>query len=341
MSVRFRSFWPGFDPQDFFAPLLEGAIGDVVTVVDPGQRAEVIVTSVFASQEPADRRRRRSPWARTRTPPRPSLRDPVRPPLRIWYSGENQRPPIDGWDLAWGFEPDSPAAGVSYLPLWFHLFPELLAPITRHRSSQNRLGRELTLAEVTRPRASTTAGRPRFACLFTSHRDPFRMRLAAALSELGQVDVFGLPGTEPVATKLEVAREYRFMLCPENDLYPGYVTEKAFDAWGAGCVPVWAGLDRDRYLEPAAFVDAAARPLEEVVADVARLEADRARLDEMSRRPLLRRLPSLDAIRAVVAERLGASTQQAQPTPDPTEVNCSNEIAPPEEVPSPDSAWAT
>lgn len=41
--------------------------------------------------------------------------------------------------------------------------------------------------------------------------------------------------------KLEYLKQFRFNLCPENyDTY-GYVTEKLFDAIGAGCIPIYWG----------------------------------------------------------------------------------------------------
>ena len=42
-----------------------------------------------------------------------------------------------------------------------------------------------------------------------------------------------------------VARNYRYFLCFENDLYPGYVTEKPIEAWASGSVPLWRGIDPD------------------------------------------------------------------------------------------------
>ena len=50
---------------------------------------------------------------------------------------------------------------------------------------------------------------------------------------------------------------YRFALTFENARFPGYVSEKLFDALRAGCIPVYDGApDVDRYVPPEAFVDA-------------------------------------------------------------------------------------
>ena len=42
-------------------------------------------------------------------------------------------------------------------------------------------------------------------------------------------------------TKAEWLAEYKFNLCFENSSYPGYLTEKLFDAYMAGCIPIYWG----------------------------------------------------------------------------------------------------
>ncbi len=64
----------------------------------------------------------------------------------------------------------------------------------------------------------------------------------------------------PVADKIELLTRARFCLAHENcrDL-PGYVTEKLFDCFRAGCVPVYVGPKEIAELVPAdCFVDARA-----------------------------------------------------------------------------------
>jgi alpha(1,3/1,4) fucosyltransferase len=46
----------------------------------------------------------------------------------------------------------------------------------------------------------------------------------------------------PVADKVQTFKNYRFAFCYENThSVPGYITEKIFDAFRAGCVPVYLG----------------------------------------------------------------------------------------------------
>lgn len=44
-----------------------------------------------------------------------------------------------------------------------------------------------------------------------------------------------------VEDKLGTLRHFRFALCFENCVFPGYVTEKVFDCFLSGCVPIYLG----------------------------------------------------------------------------------------------------
>lgn len=59
-----------------------------------------------------------------------------------------------------------------------------------------------------------------------------------------------------VAGKNAVMRQYKFALAYENAGFAGYVTEKMFDAWFAGCVPVYLGAPNvTDYIPAETFID--------------------------------------------------------------------------------------
>ncbi len=60
-----------------------------------------------------------------------------------------------------------------------------------------------------------------------------------------------------VADKIAAMKPYRFAICFENAReVPGYVTEKIFDAFMAGCVPVyWGAPDITQYVPENCFID--------------------------------------------------------------------------------------
>jgi hypothetical protein len=66
--------------------------------------------------------------------------------------------------------------------------------------------------------------------------------------------------------------QYRYMLCLENSRAPGYITEKPYQAWLSGSVPIYDGGCLQQ-LNSEAIVDASQADLQEVLA---RLEAEPA-----------------------------------------------------------------
>lgn len=62
-------------------------------------------------------------------------------------------------------------------------------------------------------------------------------------------------------SKVELTREYKFLISFENAALPDYLTEKVFAAYLAGAVPVYLGdMRAAQRLPPGSFVDAAQFP---------------------------------------------------------------------------------
>ena len=60
----------------------------------------------------------------------------------------------------------------------------------------------------------------------------------------------------PVASKADVLGRYTFAICFENMILEGWITEKIFDCFHAGTVPVYLGApDIDRWIPADCFVD--------------------------------------------------------------------------------------
>lgn len=61
----------------------------------------------------------------------------------------------------------------------------------------------------------------------------------------------------PVENKLQVMAGYRFSICFENNgITPEYITEKIFDCFFAGCVPIYLGApDVERWIPKKCYVD--------------------------------------------------------------------------------------
>lgn len=310
LKLSFRKFYPGFDPTLYFIPLVEKALQASVEVVAPTQVSDLEFVSVYHQSRTLTGRGaayvgreifRNGSVGINESRPSHLARH------AIWYSGENLRPPHEAWDATWSFDVTSERTCNVYFPLWWLLFPELLG--IDIPSPENRIGREITLDECMSQRDPIGLDRERFLCAFIGNPEPTRMRALDALREVGDVDVYGSSSGKSVSTKWEVARHYRFMLCFENDVWPGYVTEKAFDAWACGCIPVWSGIDREGFLNKEAIINAAElASLDDLLDEVATLERDRSRRAHVNGSPILSKVPNLDAILQSVRNVAGLSS---------------------------------
>jgi hypothetical protein len=73
---------------------------------------------------------------------------------------------------------------------------------------------------------------------------------------MGKVDVFGSYSGKLVESKIDIARDYRYSICFENDLYPGYVTEKLLEAYLSETVPLyWGDLGNDEFYNQKSFIN--------------------------------------------------------------------------------------
>ncbi len=309
VKVRFRGVWDGFSPYDGGLPsLVRAAVGGAMEVVTSDKEfADLEVCSVFPSRSARLRQLARAAVRRSTSSaadyrgtlgevrPLPSAR------ASVWFTGENLRPPAPshGWDLTLSFDPDTWPRN-AYLPLW------LLHTDAFGDPAPGFLGRHVSLRDLTGGRPSQPFGRrPKFACAFIRNPQPTRLTVIEALGELGKVDVYGPLTGRPTPDKISVAANYRFMICLENDLYPGYVTEKPVEAWASGCVPLWWGLDRDANLNPRALVNlAACDGLGDFVQEVGRLEEDATQLELAWRQPLVTTIPNVSTMIARVRELL-------------------------------------
>ncbi len=301
ITVRFRNMWEGFSPDQGGLPsLIRHAAGQPLQVESSANKTvDLEVCSVFPSRITRVRQltaaaARRVAWPGTdyreflgTVQPSSTAR------ASIWYTGENVRPPSlsDGWSLTLSFDPDSWPRN-AYLPLW------LLHTDTFGAPAPGFLGSRISLDRLSAPRAAREfIRRPRFACAFIRNPQSTRISVIEALGKIGEVDVFGPYSGRPVPDKASVARDYRFMVCLESDLYPGYVTEKPIEAWAAGCVPLWWGLDRDGTLNRDALVNlATAASLETFLTRIQELESDREAYEAMWRQPILADVPSVDLL---------------------------------------------
>ena len=213
----------------------------------------------------------------------------------IWYTGENLRPPV-GWDLTLSFDTDRLDGANHYLPHWAIRTGVLSGPDQRDLMS---VGEQTYREGRNNPRIP-----PKFACVLASNPHPMRDQIAEALGEVGHVERFGRAYGKPVQSKNELLKQYRYCITPENDLYPGYVTEKPFEAWLTGTVPIWWGLDPNGHLDQGALLNVATEGLAGTAEAVANMETSADIWARMVSRSLLKRSYDYEALITFVASRI-------------------------------------
>jgi hypothetical protein len=255
--LGFRNFWvqPESTIENFFIPLFEKVYEeDVILGTSKRQQIDIELLSVFKSKESTLKRVFRKLGLNSRviqiSKPRT---ESIREIKRVWFTGENKRPPLsENYDAYLGFEKSGLNPNCFYLPLWVLNLDFFGKPSTNHRikkvSNQESLLRNRSLSPT------DLEGR-KFCCIFLNNPEPMRIELIERLREIGEVDVFGSFTNNRVLDKLEVGKNYRFIICFENSLYPGYVTEKLLEAYETTALPLYWGLDRDGYFNTKSFLN--------------------------------------------------------------------------------------
>jgi hypothetical protein len=275
-NIQFSNFWPDFDEENNF--ILEA-------LADQEVFSPIEITSVFGSppQSMLDR-------VLSRIVPTPKNHYSGIKPRRVWFTGENIRPPVGNhFDSFVSFDQDTYGGVNFYFPL---LYAELLL---RERQWSMRRGIDVDKNELLKQRQSPKT-KDKFVCAFISNLEPVRMRALDELRKYGEVDVYGPHSLNTQISKYETAKEYKFMLCFENDLYPGYLTEKLLDAYMCETIPLYRGLfGQEEHVNQKALINAAnfdsLGSFCDYVGKMNELE-----YEETFREPLFKTLPTLDPL---------------------------------------------
>jgi hypothetical protein len=137
--------------------------------------------------------------------------------------------------------------------------------------------------------------RRRNFAVVASNPEQIRTYFISKLKQFEDVEIFGKLGKE-IQNKDLTLRNFNFNLCFENDLYPGYVTEKAVEAYISGCIPIWRGLDGGEFFNKNAMIDVTNLDIESAINKVIEISRDRRAMQEMRNEPLLAKTISIDKV---------------------------------------------
>jgi len=239
MKVSFLDFWDGFDINNNFFLHSLSMICDI-EVTDPNN-CDILIFSCFGNSNQHFLQKK-----------------------RIFYTGENLRP---------NFESNSPISQNGFLigkcnysfnfdfsddernirlPLW------MLQIDWFDKTNYTNPKYTIKYDELSNNRFYNKSKEGFCSIVFNSN-SPHRYEIINELSKYKKVDCFGKPfgnwfyGED---VKLDNISNYRFNICFENSIYPGYYTEKPIHAKAAGCVPIyWSDKNINRDFNEKAFIN--------------------------------------------------------------------------------------
>jgi len=298
LRIRYLDFWPNFKPEShLFTKLLKSINPDkhVEIITNPRETVDLEICSVFTFQTLQSKL-----IARGRALANKSILNDYINQVdygyrsvykssarkRVWYTGENLRPPKGIFDGTISFNRTDPLANNVFFPLiYFGLdwFPD-------SASSGNLISPDSLI--IPRKRRENQKIE---ACSFATNLAPDRQRLVKIIEESYSVSQFGKSVGRYVHSKSDEAQKYIFQICNENSHYPGYVTEKLLEAWSSGNIAIWEGeIGEDIPLNTSSFLNVTGLTEAEISQRINTLDADK--IDEMLTAPLMHSVPPIQPL---------------------------------------------
>lgn len=303
IKIRYRDFWPGFRETDcLFTQLIEQISGVRVQIVfNPNEFVDLQFDSTFSlgsligksllrgkgaiSKRAYDEYVSRSEFGfRTEKP--------TNARKFVWYTGENKRPPLKNYDACLSFDKTDQATNNLYFPYW----------MLRMNWGFSNSEYELSPTPIELSSKRLAVKRPFTACQFSGTGNPLRLRLAGTVSRYFELDSYGKHNGNRVDSKKTIANRYGFQVCSENDLYPGYVTEKLQESWITHNVPIWAGLHATNNFNENAYINLTGLDTAEIENRLISVSLEEMYF--MQEQPLLTSLPDLTEVSNLLTDLL-------------------------------------
>lgn len=211
--------------------------------------------------------------------------------FNIWITFENRRPLIEKFDLTISFDLDEYGGRNFYFPLLYFYTSLSSNPklAWKHLVSQDELTNRREISDININKKIKTVA------LFMNNPHPVRMNAFQLLRNYVDVEGYGRFFNKYAENKIEVLEKYWMNLCFENDLYPGYVTEKILESWLAFSVPLYWGWDYSGILNKNAFLNLVDYSgIENFCADVNELSRNPTKMKQMISEPLLNKKVDLE-----------------------------------------------
>ena len=210
LKISFLDFWGNFDPYNNFLYYILKEIFEDVTIVDP-ENSNLIIYSVFGQTHYNYKHCK-----------------------KIFFTGENQRPNFNECDVSFTFDFNDYNGRNIRLPLWYFYIDWC---------NIKSYGDPKTLIPIHFINKYIKTKKTKFCATVFSKPIQSRFDAIEKIKNYKPVDCYGkihinkiLDGEDK---KLELLSNYKFSICFENSIYPGYFTEKLLHAKIAGNVPLY------------------------------------------------------------------------------------------------------
>lgn len=224
------------------------------------------------------------------------------PPVTLFHTAENLRYDHISADFSISHDLNVQSDRHFRLPYWMEVIDWSHEGLCGNRNP--RFGTLLALDQMQKPLGRKFLERQRKAIILSSHLREPRAGCLRAVQYCIPVDGFGPYFDRRIKShhhsnflKHDLLKKYAFNLCPENGLYPGYVTEKIPEAFVAGCLPITC-VDESVSVDfnPEAVLNL--KPiLQQDPSDLVEILDSPTRLMDFSEQRLLVRRPSIEPFR--------------------------------------------
>jgi len=216
LRIYYSNFWPDHDPSNCqLNDLIEAATGRQVISVMDEEQADISMISCYGNS---------------------TSFNSASQSLKILFLGENVRPFYRSFDLSLSSDIQRYRGRNIYLPLW------MLEVDWFGRSYPDRQTHKKNL--ITQDRVIDLSARKSSIVYIGNNSEPNRYCMINEIRDSGiPIDIYG-SHSNPIDDKISLYSRYKLVICPENSMSPGYITEKPFHAWISGtrylysCYPV-------------------------------------------------------------------------------------------------------
>lgn len=276
MNVSFLDFWQypkALNPNNNFFIHVIRQVFENVQIVHPN-KADVIFFSCFGNEN-----------------------ELYKDCKRVFYTGENKRPNFQKCDYSLTFDYDTYGGKNFRLPLWY-LYIDWFNVKTYN--NPDWLIPESYLYEKSE---FTQKRKNKFCSIVFGSPVESRIKAIENISKYKPVDVFGkinpnhhLPEGEK--HKLDLISNYKFSLCYENSIHPGYHTEKLLHGKIAGNIPIYYGANTvSKDFNEECFIAANNLSLEELNEKIEKIDNDNKLYQKILNQPLFTEKKNLDSIK--------------------------------------------